>query len=79
LTSPYLEKGEFMEPLNLNLDGLTPEELVEAATALSTLAAYAKTKARAMQDRASGEIDAALAQEEQCDRNYAKLPAWAKW
>ena len=43
-----------MEPLNLNLDGLAPEELLETAEALSTLAAYAKTKARAMQDRASG-------------------------
>ena len=68
-----------MEPLNLNLDGLTPEELVEAAAALSTLAAYARTKARAMQDRASGEIDAALAQEEQCERYYHTLPDFAKW
>lgn len=68
-----------MEPLNLNLDGLTPEELVEAAAALSTLAAYARTKAKAMQDRASGEIDAALSKEEQCDRYFHTLPAWAKW
>ena len=68
-----------MEPLNLNLDGLALEELVDTAAALSTLAAYARTKARAMQDRASGEIDAALVQEEQCDRYYHTLPAWARW
>ena len=45
-----------MESLNLNLDGLAPDELLEAAEALSTLAAYAKTKARAMRDRASGQL-----------------------
>ena len=68
-----------MESLNLNLDGLTPEELLEAAEALSTLAAYARTKAKAMQDRASGAITAALAQEAQCERYYNTLPDWAKW
>ena len=65
-----------MEPLNLNLDGLTPEELVDAAAALSTLAAYARTKARAMRDRASGAIAVALAQEEQCEGFYNSLPDW---
>ena len=68
-----------MESLNLNLDGLAPDELLEAAEALTVLAAYAKTKARAMQDRASGAIAAALAQEGKCERLYGSLPDWARW
>jgi hypothetical protein len=68
-----------METLNLNLDGLTPDELLEAATALSTLAAYARTKANAMQNRASGKIFDALAKENQCESYYRSLPEWARW
>jgi hypothetical protein len=68
-----------MEPLNLNLDGLTPDELLEAAEALSALAVYAKTKAKAMQDRANGMISDALAKENQCERFYRSLPGWARW
>jgi hypothetical protein len=68
-----------MEPLNLNLDGLTPDELQEVAQALSALAAYAKTKARAMLLRASGMIADALAHEEQCENYYRSLPEWARW
>jgi hypothetical protein len=68
-----------MEPLNLNLDGLMPDELLEVAHAMSTLATYAKTKAKAMHDRASGMIADALVQEDQCERYYRSLPEWARW
>jgi len=69
-----------VEPLNINLDGFAnTEELEEVAQALTTLAAYAKTKARAMRDRAAGEINDALAQERECERYYQALPEWARW
>ena len=68
-----------MESLNLNLDGLAPDELLEAAEALTVLAAYAKVKAIAMQNRLTGVIPKALAQEEECERLYNTLPTWAKW
>jgi len=69
-----------MEPLNLNLDGFaSPDELEEVGQVLTTLAAYAKTKARAMRDRAQGNITDALSQEQQCDTYYQTLPDWARW
>lgn len=67
------------EPLPINLDGMQPDELTEIAQVFNTLAAYAKTKANAMRDRASGEINDALAQEAQCERYYKALPEWARW
>ncbi len=60
-----------MENLNINLDGFaTSEELREAAEGFLSLANYAKLKARAMENRALGEIEDALAQEKQCEVIY---------
>jgi hypothetical protein len=69
-----------MENLNLNLDCfLDPAELENVASALNTLSAYAKYKARSMRHRVTGNIDAAMCQEHQCDRIYSWLPEWARW
>ena len=62
-----------------NIDSLCSDELMELAEALNTLRAYCKTKAMAIQDRLDGEIQDALDQEEQCERFYQSLPAWARW
>jgi hypothetical protein len=61
----------------LNLDALTPTEL-EAITH-PKLKTYAKTKARAMKARTSGDIAKALLLEDQCDRIYRRLPANLQW
>lgn len=63
----------------INLDGMSPEELEEASQVLHNLGYYARVKARAMRDRAAGEINDALAQERICERFYKELPDWAKW
>jgi hypothetical protein len=68
-----------MPDLNLNLDGLFPEELEEVAKVLITLADYAKHKAAAMRYRAAGNISAALSEENVCDGYYQSLPSWARW
>lgn len=68
-----------IENLNVNLDGTWPEELDEMAKAFDLLAAYARTKAGAMRDRAAGRIVEAIAQEGQCEAYYHRLPKWARW
>lgn len=69
-----------MQDLNINLDEFAhPEELLQVADVFEILATYAKTKARAMRDRINGNINDALAQEQQCDCYYARLPDWVKW
>lgn len=62
-----------------NLDGMDRSDLHDAATAFAELCLYAITKARAMECRADGNIDEALAHERQCERLYRGLPAWARW
>lgn len=63
-----------------NLDGFaTAGELRTLATIYSLLAAYADHKASAMELRAKGDIEAALAFERCCEASYRKLPEWARW
>ena len=64
-----------------NLDGMStePGDLFAAALVFGRLAAYADHKGRAMELRAAGDIPAALSFEAAADRQYAKLPDWAKW
>lgn len=68
-----------MDKLNLNLDGMSAADLITVSNVLTTLAAYAKQKARAMNNREIGDIQAAQAQERQCDIYYKALPDWARW
>lgn len=68
-----------MEPLNLNLDGMEPEDLYELAVALRELAFYADHKRHAMDWRKKGEINTALKHEQVCELSYKRLPQWAKW
>ena len=73
-------QGEQSIPdLDLDLDGLFPDELEEVAKVLMTLAEYANHKAVAMRYRAAGEITAALSEENVCDGYYQALPPWARW
>jgi hypothetical protein len=53
--------------------------LEEVAKVLTTLADYAKHKAIAMRCRATGDIPAALSEENVCDGYYQSLPPWARW
>lgn len=63
----------------INMDGLTPQDLIEVAQLYRTLNAYAEHKLAAMGNRSLGNIKAAIQYERFCEANYAKLPAWAKW
>lgn len=70
----------------VNLDGMFPDELMEfweknkdGTIEQRALATYAKSKAEAMMLRESGEINAALRLELNCDRIYGKLPQNLKW
>jgi hypothetical protein len=63
-----------------NLDGFFDRaELLKLARVYGYLAAYAEDKAKAMELRVAGDIEAALQYEKACERSYNKLPAWAKW
>jgi len=65
--------------INLNLDGLSPEELREVASVLANLRYYSLKKAEAMEARLAGNIRLAIINEGFCEDTYNKLPEWAKW
>lgn len=65
--------------INLNLDGLSPEELRKVASVLTNLRYYSLKKAEAMEARLAGNIKLASINEGFCDDTYNKLPEWAKW
>jgi len=65
--------------INLNLDGLSPEELREVASVLASLRLYSLKKAEAMKARLAGNIQLALNIERYCGDIFMKLPEWAKW
>lgn len=64
-----------------NLDDLSidPADLHKAAEMFGRLAAYADMKARAMELRTQGDVEAALCFERNCETTYKRLPAWARW
>lgn len=75
-----------------NLDGMFPDDLRAHAAKLratqvapedmdarNALAAYAETKASAMEYRAAGRIQEASKLENACDAIYDELPSYAKW
>ncbi len=69
-----------MEYLNINLDGFaTAKEVRELSKGLGLLASYARAKAKAMTNRAAGNVTSALILEGQCEFIYQKLPGWARW
>jgi hypothetical protein len=63
----------------VNLDAMFPDELEEAVPVFESLANYARAKAKAMRERASGDIQGALQLEGICEDIYRHLPEWAKW
>ena len=65
--------------LNLNLDCMSPEELVQLATHLRTLAEYARRKSEAMTFRAGGQLGSAQRLEAVCDDLYVELPTNWRW
>jgi len=77
-----------------NLDGMTRGELVAYADAtaakveqaegatkdwLNLASKYARTKAKAMELRKTGEIAKALKYERECENIYGMIPARMKW
>ena len=64
--------------INLNLDGLSPEELREVASVLRRLRYYSLKKAEAMEARLAGNINLASINEGFCEETYNNLPEWAK-
>jgi hypothetical protein len=74
------EEETIMGKLGLNLDGFAAvEELDEVAATLIVLCSYATSKALAMRYRIAGDIPKALNQEDKCERQYKRLPEWARW
>lgn len=64
----------------VNLDGFSDRaELLCLARVYGRLACYAEDKAKAMELRAQGDIEAALSFEKAADRQYKLLPTWAQW
>lgn len=75
-------------PECINLDDLTidPQELLRVAqgidsqiAALTTQRKYITEKAKAMEFRKAGSIDAARRAERRCDEIYKTLPQELKW
>jgi hypothetical protein len=64
---------------SLNLDGMTPEDLITTADHLAALEKYARRKAGAMTMRAAGHIGLALKHEATCDEIYQGLPENWRW
>lgn len=62
-----------------NLDGMFPDELRKCEAVFSTLADYAAHKARAMELRAAGDVEAAAAFERAAEACYRRLPANVRW
>jgi hypothetical protein len=77
------EQAEELAELSLkgvpNLDCLPEGDYLPTKTALDLLADYCFNKRAAMNLRASGRIEQALAYERDCDQIYGRLPEWAKW
>ena len=70
--------GAVYEPCNL--DGFGERaELLMLARVYGYLACYAEDKAKAMDLRTQGDIDAALHYERAAEANYKRLPEWARW
>ena len=71
------ELGAFIERAELerNLWGTRRGGL----RATELLRTYALRKASAICYRLAGEIKRAMVDEQECERIYAQLPAWAKW
>lgn len=67
------------EPINLDALSIDPKDLHLASSVLGRWAAYADHKARAMELRAAGDLEAALSFERSCAAQYKQLPDWAKW
>lgn len=68
------------EIININLDAdFNPHELEGIANAFESLCSYARTKARAMENRLEGKINDAINLEKQCEVYYNALPNWARW
>jgi hypothetical protein len=63
----------------INLDGMYPEELSEIAIHFDQLALYARTKAVAMKQRASGNLHDAIENEAVCEAIYKQLPSEFRW
>lgn len=63
-----------------NLDDMSPDptDLRAASLVFGRLAAYADHKARAMELRLAGDIEAALAFEAAADTSYRAIPVWAR-
>lgn len=64
-----------------NLDGLdTRSEAYRAASEVyARMAAYCILKAKAMEFRLAGDIDAALSYERSMEKAYQAFPDWAQW
>ena len=68
--------------ITTNLDGMDVDELREFANDKTNnviLRRYAKMKAKAMECRLGGDIQAALQLESMADRIYQRLPEELKW
>jgi hypothetical protein len=63
----------------INLDGMFHDELNEIAIRFDQLALYARTKAKAMQQRSSGDIHDAIENEAVCEAIYKQLPQEFRW
>jgi hypothetical protein len=62
---------------SMNLTGIkNPEDAMDVARLLSF---YASNKKKAMEDRLKGDMNSALAHEEECERIYERLPDEVKW
>lgn len=64
-----------------NLDDVEAswEEYQETVDMLDTLVSYMKNKQRAVKCRREGYITNAIHYEKICEREYMKLPVWARW
>ena len=68
-----------MEQDMRNLDAMERDELLSFAVGMEMLAQYAKIKAAAIEARLAGNINVAMAREQECDSIYARLPRNLRW
>lgn len=62
-----------------NLDCMDQSELERAASLFHRLSVYAELKVRAMTLRKSGKIEAAIKDENDCEKIYQSLPSDWRW
>lgn len=87
LADEYLVNFDCMEPDELRRHAAILDQLAQSmpnksvgdwATA-TTLAAYAKSKATAIEFRRQGMVRVALQWESLCEAEYGRIPGYAQW